>query len=129
MKTIIIDRLGSVASASCALHCLTTALAPALITLLGVEFLANEAVEWGLFLAASVFAVTAAFLGFRVHRSPSVLLGFGVGLAALITARLGEALHLFEGTLVFAVLGGLILVASHVLSSRRAQACQKACCQ
>ena len=101
----------------------------AAIALLGVEFLANEAVEWGLFLAASIFAVTAAFLGYRVHRSTSVLAGFGVGLATLSAARLGEAMHLFEGTLVFAVLGGAILVASHVVSARRTKACSKPCCQ
>lgn len=129
MNAAIFDRLGSVASASCALHCLATALAPAAIALLGVEFLANEAVEWGLFLAASIFAVTAAALGYRVHRSSSVLIGFGVGLATLTAARLGEAMHLFEGTLVFAVLGGAILVASHVVSARRTKACTKPCCQ
>jgi hypothetical protein len=129
MNSITLDRLGGVASASCALHCLMTGLAPALIALLGVEFLANEAVEWGLFAAASVFAITAAVLGFRVHRSSAVLLGFSLGLASLITARVGEAMHLFEGTLIFAVLGGVILVVSHVVSARRTKSCQKPCCQ
>ena len=129
MNPVTLDRLGGVASACCALHCLMTALAPALIAIMGVEFLANEAVEWGLFAVASVFAVTAAFLGFRVHRSPAVLFGFGLGLLSLTTARLGEAMHLFEGTLVFAVLGGAILVSTHVVSARRTRSCQKPCCR
>ena len=128
MDSPFLDRMGSVASASCALHCLTLSLAPALLGVLSIEFLANEAVEWGLFASAVVFAVLAAVLGFRVHRDTRVLGGFGVGLAALSAARLGEALALFEGTLVLAVLGGGVLVASHLASARQLRACRKECC-
>lgn len=123
MNSVVFDRLGSVASASCALHCLTMALAPAVVTLLGVEFLANEAVEWTLYGAAVVFALVAAAVGFRVHRSLPVLGGFGLGLAVLSAARLAEAFHLFEGTLVLAVLGGGVLVGTHIFSARRLRSC------
>lgn len=128
MSSLFVDRLGSVASASCALHCLTVSLAPALVGFLGVEFLANEAVEWGLFASAVVFAVLAAGLGYRVHRSGKVLASFAIGLGALSAARFGEALDLFEGTLVLAVLGGGVLVASHLTSVRKLRACQEDCC-
>ena len=128
MATAVLDRLGSVASASCALHCLTLSLAPALVGVLGVEFLANEAVEWGLFASAVLFAVAAASLGFRAHRDVRVLGGFAVGLVVLSAARLGEALDLFGGTLVLAVVGGGTLVASHLLSARRLRACREDCC-
>jgi hypothetical protein len=123
MNTVVFDRLGSVASATCALHCLTMALAPALVTLLGVEFLAGEAVEWSLYGFAVVFALVAGALGYRTHRSLPVLGGFCLGLMVLSAARLGEAFHLFGGTLVLAVLGGGILVATHVLSARRVRSC------
>ncbi len=128
MASTALDRLGSVASASCALHCLTLSLAPAVVGLLGVEFLANEAMEWGLFGTAVVVAVVAAILGFRVHRDRRVLGGFALGLASLCAARLGEALDLFGGTLVLAVLGGGVLVASHLTSARKLRACAAACC-
>lgn len=128
MASTALDRIGSVASASCALHCLTLSLAPALLGVLSIEFLANEAVEWGLFASAVIFAVVAAVLGFRVHKNTRVLGGFAVGLVALTAARLGEALGLFEGTLVLAVLGGGVLVASHLTSARQLRACRKACC-
>jgi hypothetical protein len=123
----LLDRLGGVASASCAAHCLTMSLAPALVAFLGAEFLASEALEWGLFVAAVVFALAAAGLGFRVHRDVRVLAGFGAGLAALTAARLGEALDLFEGTLVLAVLGGGALVASHLVSARQTRRCRASC--
>ena len=127
MNPLTLDRLGSVASASCAIHCLTMALAPALVAILGIEILASEAVEWGLFGAAVVFALSAAFFGYRLHRDTRVLGGFGLGLALLSAARLGEALDLFAGTLVLALLGGGLLVATHVLSSRWIHACSEAC--
>ena len=127
MKSLVLDRVGSIASASCALHCLVLSLAPALLTFLGAEFLANEAVEWGLFASAVLFAVLAATLGYRQHRDGRILFGFGLGLVALTAARLGEALSLFEGTLVMAVLGGTILVSSHLMSVRVLRACRADC--
>lgn len=127
MKGFLLDRLGSIASASCAVHCLTMSLAPALVAVLGIEFLANEMVEWVLFASAVVFALAAAGLGYREHRDARVLAGFGVGLSVLTAARLGEALHLFGGTLVLAVLGGGILVATHFISVRRLRTCRAAC--
>ena len=127
MSSIVLDRMGSIASASCALHCLTLSLAPALVAFLGIDFLASEAVEWGLFASAVLFALLAATLGYREHRDHRVLAGFGVGLLALSAARLGEAGALFEGTLVLAVLGGVILVTSHIVSARRLRTCREGC--
>lgn len=128
MNPVLFDRMGSVASASCALHCLTFAVAPAVAGALGIGFLANEKVEWTLFAAAIVFALLASGLGFRVHRNRRVLGGFGLGIALLSAARLGEAFHLFPGTLVLAVLGGAALVASHLASSRCVRQCRDASC-
>ena len=45
MNTLSLDRMGGVASATCALHCLVLSVAPALVTFLGVEFLAQEVSE------------------------------------------------------------------------------------
>ena len=46
MNTLSPDRMGGVASATCALHCLVLSVTPALVTLLGLEFLAQEVFEW-----------------------------------------------------------------------------------
>ncbi|MEL6345582.1 MAG: MerC family mercury resistance protein [Myxococcota bacterium] len=123
------DRLGSVASATCAAHCLLLALAPALITVLGVEFLRHEAFEWGFFTLAVSFAVVAAALGYRIHRSGWVLAGFGGGLLLLLAGRLGEALALHEGSVALAVLGGVTLVTSHIVSIRQSRAAQVEYCR
>lgn len=123
MNPVWMDRMGGVASATCALHCVTLAAAPALVSLLGVEFLRHEAFEWGFFALAIGFAVVAAVLGYRVHRTPWVLGGFALGIAILAAGRFGEALDLFEGSVVLAVIGGGVLIASHVASVRAHAAC------
>lgn len=51
-----------------------------------------------------------------------------VVLALLAAGRMGEALSLYEGAAGLAVLGGGLLVASHVLSERMARIRRAACC-
>lgn len=128
MNDLTLDRAGGVASALCALHCLTVSLAPALIGLIGAGFLRSELFEWGFFGAAVVLALLAAVAGYRRHRHAGVLAGFTVGLVILAAARFGEASGLLEHTLVLAVLGGGVLVGSHVMSARALRAHREACC-
>tara|TARA_B100000029_G_scaffold397403_1_gene395684 strand:- start:205 stop:582 length:378 start_codon:yes stop_codon:yes gene_type:complete len=122
------DRTGSVASATCAAHCLILSAAPALLSLLGLEFLRHEAFEWGLFGLALSVAALAAGLGYRVHRSPWVLGSFGAGMAVLLAGRLGEALALYEGAGLLAILGGLLLVVCHLRNIGSIRACKASCC-
>lgn len=121
------DRFGGFASATCAAHCLIMGFAPALISVIGLEFLANEVYEWAFFASAIAFAAAAALVGFRVHRTPWVLAGFGLGMMVLIAGRMGEALELYEGAGIVAILGGVLLVGAHVSSTLRTRSCQAEC--
>ena len=114
------DRLGSLASASCAAHCLLTAAAPAVFPLLGLGFLSGELSEWGFTLLASAVALLAAWLGRGTPRSKLVGAGFGVGVALLLAGRVGEELGGHELGMGLSLLGGVVLVATH-LSSLRAR--------
>ena len=127
MHTVWMDRIGGTASAACALHCLTMSFAPALVSALGLSFLATEASEWALFSVAVAFALLAATQGFRTHRTLGVLAGFGAGILLLVTGRMAEAFALFEGGGKMAIAGGLVLVVSHISSMRCAAACQADC--
>ncbi len=121
------DRLGTLASATCALHCAVMALLPALLPLVGLGFLHDERFEW-LFLACAVgFAGAAAWFGHRAHRTWAITLGFALGATALIGARLGEVFGI-EGGLVFALLGGGLLVASHLFNLQRCRGCAEESC-
>jgi len=128
MITGWIDRFGSVASAVCAIHCLLLSLAPWLISALGLGVLANESFEWAFFVFAVGFALAAAWWGYRLHRTWWVLTGFSGGLLLLIAGRMGEALSLYEGGGIVSVLGGGVLVISHILSMRQARVIQEAYC-
>ena len=125
MIPVWLDRFGSVASATCAVHCAVMSVAPAVVSLLGLGVLAHEAFEWGFFVTAVSFAFAAALLGYRTHRSGWVLLGFAAGVVVLSLGRLGEALELHEGGVILAGVGGGLLVASHLASARQIRAVQQ----
>lgn len=127
MTSIWIDRFGSFASATCALHCLVMSSAPALIPLLGLQVLTGELFEWGFFSTAMLLAVVAGAAAFRRHGTHWILVGFVFGALCLVTGRAAEALHLFEGGAAFAIAGGLALAGSHLtriqLSRQQAADC------
>jgi len=119
-----LDRLGTVASSTCALHCVAMALAPALLPLVGLGFLHDERAEWAFVACAVAFAGLAAWFGHQTHRRWSITVGFAAGMLALVGARVGEELGL-GGSLGLALAGGGVLVASHLVNLRRCQACQR----
>jgi len=127
MNSTWLDGLGSASSAACAAHCAVFAFAPALAAVLGIQLLANEAYEWGFFAAAMTFAVASSVLGWRIHRRGMVALGFAAAATLLVLGRLGEAWSWFERGALFAVLGGLGLIASHVANARSLRACRAEC--
>jgi hypothetical protein len=102
------DRIGSVAGAACAAHCLVSSVASAI----GLGVLASEAVEWGFSTLAVGFAVVAAIHGYWCHRAAWVVAGFGAGVLVLLLGRLGEVLDLHESGVGLAVAGAGLWVAS-----------------
>lgn len=120
-----VDRIGGVASAICALHCLVLSFAPSIIAALDLGAIAGHEVEWALFLSAVGLAVAAAATGFATHRTWWVLVGFSLGIVVLCA---GRAMEVFgqEGGGSLAVVGGVMLVASHLSSARCCAACEGA---
>ncbi|MEM1031275.1 MAG: MerC domain-containing protein [Myxococcota bacterium] len=119
------DRLGSVLSSACAVHCGLLALFPAVLPGLSLGFLANEGAEWAFVLSAVAMAAFAAAAGFRHHRSLVPGAVFAAGALLLLAGRFGEALGAgHELGLVFAIGGGVTLVAAHIINARR---CRHAC--
>ena len=129
MKTLWLDRCGSLASAACATHCFLFAILPSIVSILGIEFLAHEAIEWSLFTLALGLALATAVSGYRSLRSPWLLGGFGVGAAVLLAGRLGEAFELYGGGAALAIAGGLVLAFSHLASLRELKVQRNSCCE
>ena len=81
------DRLGTVASSVCAVHCAMCALLPFAFGIVGLGFLQGPIAEWVFTLLAVLFGLVAMFLGWRVNRSPLVTGLFLVGIFGLFAAR------------------------------------------
>jgi uncharacterized membrane protein (UPF0136 family) len=128
MNDAWIDRIGGLASVTCAVHCGIFSFAPALVAVLGIEALAHEGFEWGFFVTAISFALLAGVWGYRTHGSIRVVAGFVLGALLLSAARLGEAFELFEGGAVLAVCGGFILLGGHVANTLELRSCREECC-
>ena len=82
-----VDLIGSVASSLCALHCAICALIPTTFGALGLGFLLTQQTEWTLSIVATAFAISAGYLGWRVHRSTLVVAVLTLGIAGLMTSR------------------------------------------
>lgn len=110
------DRFGVLASGICLVHCALLAFAPAALAGAGLGVWVSHELEWGLTGFAVLFALTAAFLGYRSHggqRMFAVLIGCAL---VLIFARILETLGLHEFGAIIGVLAGLGLVTGHLLN-------------
>lgn len=113
-----VDRFGAFASGLCALHCATCALAPSVLTLLGLSALLGHEAEWGFSLLAISAAALAAVLGWRHHQSQTVAMTFGAGISGLLLARLLEESGMHGVGATLGVTAGVGLVIGHVLNLR-----------
>jgi hypothetical protein len=112
-----IDRLGTLVSGACAVHCVLSASLPEAIAAVGLGALLGHELEWGFTFAALVFAAAALIVGWRKHRSRLVVALLGGGIVALLLARLLEG----AGEVVcisLSILGGSLLVTGHLSNIR-----------
>ena len=85
-----LDRIGGTASLGCAIHC---ALMPAIVPflpLLGMAWLADERVEWGLLGTTAAIATVAIGRGCLHHRRRLPAAIVLTGLALVLAGRLSE---------------------------------------
>ncbi len=101
------DKLGSLASTLCALHCAVCAFLPVLFTGLGLGFLLGQSVEWLFSLVAIAFGLGALVPGWRKHGSKKVAVLLTIGVIGILVSRgmemgsdhgHGEAHHAEEGS-------------------------------
>ena len=120
-----LDRAGAMASLLCAIHCAVMPLIVTLLPLLGLGFLADERVEWGLLLLSAALGTTSLCLGYRQHRSQRALQILGVALALLVCGRIIESQHLGILGVFLVVCGGLGVATAHIVNRRLCHTCIK----
>ena len=111
-----LDRLGTVASAACAVHCAICALAPGLLAAFGLTALIGHEAEWGFTAAAVIIAVWAMIVGWRRHRTRRVVFALATGIAGLIIARGFEHIDAHWMGVTLGVVGSLGLITGHFLN-------------
>ena len=116
------DRLGAALGFLCALHCVAVPLLMGVLPSLGLEFLADGAVDLAIVALATVFAGVAAVLGYRQHGERRVVAGFAGAVALLVAAQFfGE--ENIAGRVV-SIAGGLTLAVTHLINMRLGRRCR-----
>jgi hypothetical protein len=117
-----LDNIGMTASTLCAVHC---ALVPVLFTslpLLGLGFLANAWVEWGMIVLALLIGVYSIGLSYlRIHRQLLPLALLSAGFMAII---LGHAFTNGWAEAVVVPMGGLLIATAHFVNYKCSGACK-----
>ena len=83
-------RVGGTASLVCAIHCVLMPAIVPFLPLLGIAWLADERVEWGLLVATAVIATTAIARGYSHHRRRFPAIYVTSGLVLVLAGRLSE---------------------------------------
>ena len=92
-----VDQIGVAASTVCALHCVSCALIPVVISAWGLGALLSHELEWLFTSFAALLACWAAWGAWRQGRSWVVLTLFSLGVTALLASRIIEVSSAHEG--------------------------------
>ena len=112
------DRIGTVASFLCAIHCAVLPFVLALLPLLGLNFLADHRFERGFVLFACVLALTSLIGGFRRHHQPIALMLAIPGLLLLLLGVTFAENYSIALHSVLVTCGGLLVASAHFLNLR-----------
>ncbi|WP_074547204.1 MerC domain-containing protein [Dyella sp. AtDHG13] len=112
------DRVGTVASFLCAIHCAALPFVLALLPVLGLGFLADHAFERGFVMFASALALFSLISGYRHHHRPLALLLALPGLALLIIGVTFAEKYSIGLHSVLVTCGGLLVAAGHFVNLR-----------
>jgi len=116
-----LDNIGMTASTLCAIHCAIVPLVFTSLPLVGLGFLANPWVEWGMIIMAFIIGVSSISLSyFRTHKRVLPLTLLVVGFLVVIAG------HLYITGWIEAIvvpLGGLTIAAAHFVNYKYVGIC------
>ena len=126
-----VDKLGALASAVCAVHCLLTGVALGLFSVAGLGFVGSVVADAVFLLIAIAVGGTAIVHGARKHHSVVPALIFVVGLAMFVMGHFafghthGESAWSWQRAahVALSVGGGLCIVLFHVVNLRLQKSC------
>lgn len=118
LNSQLLDKVGISASVACAIHCALLPIVFTLLPIIGLEFLANPAIELGMIALSLSLAIFALLGAYKKHRKsmPFVILMLGFAFIAL-----GHLLAGLES--IFIPLGGLLIAIAHFINLKLTKSC------
>lgn len=123
------DAFGITASTLCAIHCVATPIAVAMLPSVAGEVWESPLVHQICAFAVAAFCLLAANQGYKKHRDWRLLIPFAVGLTLVLVATFilpGIVSEAYEMPTL--VSGSLILVFGHILNLKRTDECCQGDC-
>lgn len=117
-----LDNIGITASTLCAIHCAVVPLLFTSLPLVGLGFLANAWVEWGMIIFALVIGLYSIGLSYwRTHRRSVPLFMLVSGFVIIMGGHAFTTTGKSEAMIV--PVGGLLIAAAHYVNYRYTGAC------
>jgi hypothetical protein len=120
---LYVDVFGTIASLTCAIHCVLMPVVATSLPLLGLGFLAREGAEVALSIFSAMLATLGLVLGFRRHRSHRALVFLPAAIALFGLGQVAERSGWERACVPCLVGGGLLLATAHILNQRLCRAC------
>lgn len=125
----MLDKVGMVASITCAIHCMVMPFIITLVPVFGLSLFATEDFEWFLLMLSAIFGITSLCFGFKKHKSYRAFSFLGIGLTLIVVGRLMHQ-HLehyktfqIDIYLIFLVMGAVLVSLSHWLNNKLCNSC------
>ena len=124
MKTLLragrLDRLGMIASLSCAIHCAALPLVATVLPLLGLEFLANPEVETTMIALSAIIGFWSLIASYPLHKKLTPLLVLVTGFSFIASGHFLFA----TAEAVLVPLGGFGIATAHYLNWKGSRVCK-----
>ena len=116
---VVVDAVGAIGAALCAVHCAAMPLLLALLPLIGVVALGTPSAEYGYVAFATALGLVSLGRGYLRHRAYWAFTFLGPGLVAVWAGVLAPGLH--EDAVLHAAtmtLGGALIAIAHLANLR-----------
>jgi hypothetical protein len=120
MKDGILDKVGIFAQFACLLHCIATPVVLVMFPIFAASFWANEFYEHIFLVISAILASISLCWGYAKHGRMVVFMLLSVGFVCL---ALGHAWERSAIGLTTLVVGGLLVISSHVVNWRLCRSC------
>ncbi len=128
------DRIGSVLSSACAIHCMCMPALIGLLPVIGLSFLGSHKFEQLACVSMVLLAAACVWSGCRVHRRWGLLVLLCAGAAVVLYTQFGGPLEETESRTdwheaIAMFVGGALIATSHLINLKLRARCHCAHCE